>query len=38
LPIRIENHVTISSGHKLIWWGDATSICNETNASQDHIG
>jgi len=27
-----------SSGHRLIWWGgDAMSICNEPNASQDHI-
>jgi len=26
-----------SSGHRLIWWGGAISICNEPNASQDHI-
>jgi len=26
-----------SSGHRLIWWGDAISICNEPNASQGHI-
>ena len=25
----------VSSGHRLIWWGDATSICNEPNASQN---
>jgi len=25
-----------SSGHMLIWWGGALSICNEPNASQDH--
>ena len=25
-----------SSGHRMIWWGDAMSICNEPNASQDH--
>jgi len=28
---------TDSSGHRLIWWGDAISICTETNASKDHI-
>jgi len=22
---------TTSSGHRLIWWGDATTICNELN-------
>jgi len=27
-----------SNGHRLIWWGgDAISICNEPNASHDHI-
>ena len=45
--IDISNHAQLiafvrfidegSSGHRLIWWGDATSICNETNASQNHI-
>jgi len=28
--------LAISSGHRLIWWGDAMSVCNEPNASQDH--
>jgi len=29
-------YATSSSGHRVIWWGDAMSICNEHNASQDH--
>jgi len=34
----VHKYPTSSSGHRLIWWvGDAISICNEPNASQDHI-
>jgi len=34
---RAKDSVTPSSGHRLSWGGDAISICNEPNASQDHI-
>jgi len=37
LQIHVKKPVdTTSSGHRIIWWGDATSICNEPNAS--HTG
>jgi len=29
-------HAVGCSGHRMILWGDAMSICNEPNASQDH--
>jgi len=34
----LDSMIVASSGHRLVWWGaDAISLCNEPNASQDHI-
>jgi len=35
---KLKERIRASSGHRLIWLvGDAISVCNEPNASQDHI-